>query len=209
MEDSSPYNFAQRTDDRIRSLKKADYLTHSNGAKVICEEVLAISRLGLYLKQPGLDINIESRENNDPIDGCITVKGFWEAEYNVEITCTYSYEESLRYELLVAKGVAPGHGSIERDRESRRILAETAATDIDAHIGNTAKAILERYRAKAVKKYPRNTILVVVFDEYNLYGLRQWCGLCSAIDDIGGLPKGSFEHIYLYNAASNEIHRWG
>lgn len=70
------YEFAEMTDARIEALSDAEYRSHAGPAKRLLEEVLPISRLGLYLKEPGLNVEVEAYENDGPDDGRILISGY-------------------------------------------------------------------------------------------------------------------------------------
>ena len=124
------YLFASEVDRQIEALLEAEYLMRRDRGKVLQEELLPISRLALHLKQPGQEVEVEAFENDGEADGYIRVTGFREQEFNVQVTCAFTYEESMRRELLVTEWAAPGAGDIYRDRKTKQIVATGAATDI-------------------------------------------------------------------------------
>src|SRR5258705_4211576 len=117
------YSFAQQVDREIEALSLSDYLRRKDRGKRLRDELYPISRLALYLKQPGLEIEVEAFEDDGPVDGHIRESGFREAEFDIEVTSDYSYDESLRDELFAAEGFSWGAGEIYRDRNSRKVVA--------------------------------------------------------------------------------------
>jgi hypothetical protein len=101
------YSFAREVDQQIEALAPDDYHRKFGRSKQLQEELYPISRLALQLKQPGLEVEVEAFEDDGPVDGYIRISGFREREFDVEVTCVYDYNESLRRELLVSEGSAP------------------------------------------------------------------------------------------------------
>ena len=201
------YLFASEVDRQIEALSDADYLLRRDRGKLLQEELLPISRLALHLKQPGLEVEVEAFENDGEADGCIRVVGFREQEFNVQVTCTFSYEESMRRELLVTKGYSPGTGEIYKDKKTKQIVATMAATDTDEEISRISQLVIERYKKKLAKTYGKDTVLIIAFDSIKLYGRSKWNQLCTALDKMGLLSESGFIAIYLFNNATNEIQR--
>ena len=199
------YWFAQEVDRQIEMLTRSDYLRRIGRGKLLREELYPISRLGLHLKQPGLQIEVEAFEDDGPIDGHIQESGFREQEFDIEVTSDYSYDESLRDELLVAEGVAWGAGEIYRDKTSRRVVAAPGVVDHDAHLNNVSKAVVRLFRNKASMLYPPNTVLIICFDEIKLFGHYTWNQMLSRVANEGGLSGSAFRAIYLFNIATNEL----
>jgi hypothetical protein len=201
------YPFASEVDRQIESLSKADYLMRRDRGKVLVEELLPISRLALHLKQPGLEVEVEAFENDGEADGHIRVTGFREQEFNVQVTCAFTYEESMRRELLVTKGSTPGAGDIYRDRKTKQIVATMAATDTDEHISRVSRSVVELYKKKAAKTYSKDTALIIAFDAIKLYGRYNWNQLFASLEKEGGFSGSGFIAIYLFNTATNELQR--
>lgn len=197
--------FANEVDRQIEALPANDYRMHRGRAKRLLEELLPISRIGLHLKEPGQNVEVEAFENDGPIDGRIEVTGFRPQTLNIQVTCDFSYEESLRMEALSVAGSVAGSGPISRNRRTGQIEATTVVVDIDEHY----KRIAERVRALSLKKAghspPRDTVLLVAFDEIRVRGLRSWCRLLAAVDETSGVERGDFKSVYLFNGANNEI----
>jgi hypothetical protein len=168
------------------------------------EELYPISRLALRLKQPGLEVEVEALEDDGPADGRIRISGFWEGEFDVQVTCDYSYAESMRMELLLSEGAVPGAGEIFRDKKSGKIIAKSAAVDYDKYIERIAKAVMDRFRKRSALAYKSNTILIIAFAEVKLRGLYNWNRLFLALKQEGGLSGSSFVAVYLFNGSTNE-----
>jgi hypothetical protein len=201
------YSFAQQVDREIEALPENDYLRRKGRGKRLREELYPLSRLALQLKQPGIEIEVEAFEDDGPVDGHIRESGFREQEFNIEVTSDYSYDESLRDELLVTEGFSWGAGEIYRDRSSRKVIASPGVVDHDAQFNNIAKAVVRLFRNKTSKSYPPNTILIISFDEISLQGYYGWNQLLSRVASEGGLLGSTFDSIYLFNIATNEFHR--
>lgn len=201
------YSFAQQVDREIEALTRSDYLRRRGRGKRLREELYPISRLALYLKQPGLEIEVEAFEDDGPVDGHIRETGFREEEFDIEVTSDYSYDESLRDELLVAEGVSWGAGEIYRDRNSRKVIASPGVVEHDAHFDNASKAIVRLFRNKASMSYPPHTSLIISFDEIRLLGYYGWNQVLTRVASEGSLSGSAFRSIYLFNIATNELHR--
>jgi hypothetical protein len=201
------YSFAQQVDREIEALSLSDYIRRKDRGKLLREELYPISRLALHLKQPGLEIQVEAFEDDGPVDGHIWESGFREREFDIEVTSDYSYDESLRDELFIAEGAAWGAGEIYRDKNSRKVVATCGVVDGDAHLDDVSKAVVRLFRNKASKSYPPNTILIISFDEIRLFGHYAWNQMLSRVSDEGGLSGSDFPAIYLFNIATNELHR--
>ncbi len=204
---TTAYLFASEVDRQIEALSDISYLIHRDRGKVLQEEHLPLSRLALHFKQPGLEVEVEIFENGGQADGYIRVTGFREQGFNVQVTCTFTYEESMRRELLVTEGLSPGAGDIHRDKKSRQIVATMAATDTDEYISQVSRSVIERYKKKIAKKYSKDTVLIIAFDAIKLYGRYNWNQLFASLEKEGGLAGSGFMAIYLFNSATNEIHR--
>jgi hypothetical protein len=204
---TTAYLFAGEVDRQIEALSDEDYLKHRNHSKVIQEELLPISRLALHLKQPGLEVEVESFENDGEADGYIRVTGFRETEFNVQVTCDFSYEESMRRELMIAKGTAPGVGDIYREKKTKQIVATMAAADTDEHISRVSQSVVELYKKKAAKTYSKDTVLIIAFDSIKLYSQYNWNRLFASLEKEKILSEGKFMAIYLFNSATNELYR--
>jgi len=199
------YSFAEQVDREIETLTESDYLRRRDRGKRLREELYPISRLALQLKQPGLEIEVEGFENDGPVDGHIRETGFREEEFDIEVTSDYSYEESLRDELLVAEGVAWGAGDIYRDKMSRNVVATAGVVDHDEHVERVCEAVIRLFRNKSVVSYPPNTVLIICFDEIKLFGHYSWSQMLSCVGAQGGLAGSAFRSIYLFNMATNEL----
>jgi hypothetical protein len=201
------YSFAEQVDREIEALTESDYLRRRDRGKRLREELYPISRLALHLKQPGLDIEVEGFENDGPVDGHIRETGFRPEEFDIEVTSDYSYEESLRDELLVAEGVAWGAGDISRDKMSRKVVATCGVVDPDEHVNRVCEAVIRLFRNKSAMSYPANTVLIICFDEIKLFGHYSWNQMLSCVDARGGLVGSAFRSIYRFNMATNELQK--
>lgn len=201
------YSFARQVDRQIEALDSTSYLRKGkrDRSKKLQEELYPISRLALHLKQPGLGVEVEAFEDNGPADGRIRVSGFWEGEFDVQVTRDYSGSEALRSELLASTGIAPGAGEIFRDKKTRAIHATGAAVDDGEHIERIAKSVARLFKKKAAMAYGPDTILIVAFDEVKLRGLGNWHLLLLALQQQEDMPCGRFARVYLFNGATNEL----
>lgn len=204
---ASAYCFANQIDRKIEALPSIEYFQRPRRCKVLLEELLPISRLALHLKQPGLEVEVEAFENDGEPDGHIQITGFREQEFNVQVTCDFTYEESLRNELIASKGFSPGAGDIHRDKKSKDIITTASIIDTDEHIGRVSESVMKLYQEKAKKSYRKNTALVIAFDAIKLYGSFNWCQLFASLEQAGGLSGSNFIAVYLFNSATNELHR--
>lgn len=205
---NSAYAFAAEVDRLIDDLKAEDFHCKIGRSKQLREELFPLSRLALFLKLPGLEVEVEAFENSGPADGHIRITGFRQREFEVQITYAgFEYKDALRDELLVSQGFAPDAGGIRRGKKAGNIVATMAAVDHDEHIGCISAAVMNQFRKKALKPYAQGTVLLVAFEEIKLYGRPAWSSLFGAIAEAGGMAGSQFGEIYLFNGATNEIQR--
>ena len=103
------------------------------------------------------------------------------------------------------KGFAPEAGFIKRNKGTGKIESTMEAEDIDAHIEKLAESIHGRVTEKINKKYPEKTVLLVAFDHVKVSGFGAWAKIYQMIKIAGGLKKGSFSQICLFNNATNQL----
>ena len=201
----SAYDFAKTVELQIEALTTEELLRHSGRGKLLLEEWYPIARLGLHLKQPGLQIEVEAFGDSGVADGHIVERGFRDREFDVQVTYMYDYEEELRRELMVKKGCSPGTGLISRDKKSGDVVATGAAVDIDYNITQTAYAIAVLLSKKAAKLYPTDTALIIAFSDMTLGGWVMWEKLLALVASKVILNKGKFQSIFILNCATNEL----
>lgn len=200
------YEFASGVDREIEALSTHDYLRRAGRAKRLLEELYPLSRLGLHFKHPGLAVKVEAFEDSGGPDGFISIRGFQEREFEVQITyADYGYKEALRSELLFEEGACPGAGEIRRDKSTGTIVAEMGGVDYREHVQRIAAAVLERLRAKAKKHCDPATVLVIAFHEVKLYGRKDWEEVLSAAREEMKNSPMPFSEVYLFNGARNEL----
>jgi hypothetical protein len=202
------YDFALMVDRQIESLSNEDFHRRVGRSKVLQEELYPLSRLGLHFKQPGLEVEVEGFEDNGRADGQIVISGFRERTFEVQLTYAgYGRVESLRADLLVSQGFAPGAGPIRKDRRDGPIVATMQAVDLGEHIDRIASAVMERFRAKASKPYAHGTILLIAFDDVKLCGRWNWEQLILKLEGEIGTSGTPFSEVYLFNGETNELQR--
>ena len=205
---NSAYAFAEEVDRLIDDLKDVEFHCKIVRSKQLREELFPLSRLALFFKLPGLEVEVEAFENSGRPDGHIRIIGFRQREFEVQIThAGYEGKDALRAELLVSQGFAPGTGDIRRGKKGGNIVARMAAVDHDEHIGRMSAAVMKQFRKKASKPYAQGAVLLVAFEEIKLYGRSAWSSLFSVIAEAGGMAGSQFGEIYLFNGATNEIQR--
>lgn len=207
MKDSA-YAFAAKVDRLIGDLKNKEFHRRIGRSKQLREELFPLSCLALFLKMPGLEVEVEASENSGRADGYIRITGFRQREFEVQIAYAgYENEDALRAELLVSQGFVPGAGGIRRDKKNGDIGATMAAVEHDEHIGRMSAAVMDRFRKKALKPYAQGTVLLVAFEEIKLYGRSAWTSLFIKIAEAGGMAGSQFDEIYIFNGPTNEIQR--
>ena len=199
------YAFAQSVVSQIEALSREDFFLRVGRSKILQEELLPLSRLGLHFAFPGLTVEVEAFENDGPVDGHISLRGYKTQDFDVEITYLRTYEDAMRSELLCANNVAPGAGPIYRSKETGAVVAEYGSLEHGGHIGTLASSLFNLHAKKLAKSYPVGTILVVAFDEVALYGNSDWRKLFDELASKGGLSVGKFRAVYLFNCATNEL----
>lgn len=205
---SSAYEFSSRVDHQIEALSTEDYHRRIGRSKRLREELYPLSRLALHLKQPGTTVEVEAFEDSGRADGCIRITGFFDSQFEVQVTYAgYGGKDALRDKLLVSEGVSPCAGEIEREKGSGRIVATMGVVDCDEHVTRIASAVLERFYAKVRKSYAPGTVLLIAFDEVKLKSRTNWDQLFSAVDGQGGMSDSPFAQVYLFNGSTNELRR--
>jgi hypothetical protein len=200
----SVFDFALEIDRQISLLPREQHYRRTSRAKRLIEELLPLSRFAFLLKYPGNQVEVEAFEDDGPIDGILHVQsdGQW-SKLKVEVTYVGSYEEALRRELIWTEGSAPGRGPILRDKATRKIIAAHPDNPPYDDITPLAKDIVERFKKKCAKTYPRHTILLISFDDPTFYGIWAWRQLHAEIDVLGGL-SGWVGEVHIINSGSNE-----
>ncbi|WP_211462901.1 hypothetical protein [Collimonas silvisoli] len=201
------YAFATEIDRCIEALSEKDYHQKIGRSKTLREELYPLSRLALSYKQPGLDVAVEGFENSGRADGRIRITGYFDREFEVQVTYAgYDGDDALRAELLVFRGCAPGAGPIHRDKKSGGVIATMSAVDCDEHIERLSVAIKTQFWKKASKRYHPGTVLLIACEEIKLRGRIGWKQLLSAIEREGGFTESQFAEVYLFNGATNELY---
>jgi hypothetical protein len=198
-------SFAAEVERLIHSLPREEFHRRQGKAKVLLEEWYPISRLGLHLKQPGLEVDVEAFGDSGVADGRIEERGFRERTFDVQVTYVEDYEGSLRRELMYQQGYAPGAGPIQRNKATGTIDATMAAVDYDHNLKQAAAGIADRFSKKAANSYPANTVLLIAFEDMTLVGFKMWQALLALTQTHVTLISGSFKAVYVINCATNEL----
>lgn len=198
-------SFAAEVEQQIQALSADEFHRRQGHAKVLLEEWYPISRLALHLKQPGLEVHVEAFGDSGVADGRIEERGFRDRSLDVQVTYVEDYEGALRRELMYQQGHSPGAGPIARTKPSGTIVAVMAAVDSDHNLKQAAAGIAERFRKKAVKPYPENTVLLIAFDDMTLGGFSMWQALLALSQEQVALASSNFKSVYIINCATNEL----
>ena len=201
------YAFAIEVERQIEELTLAQFHSREGISKVLQEEWYPLARLGLHLKQPGLEVEVEGFGDSGVADGRILERGFRDRDFDVQVTYVHDYEEALRRELMVKQGFTPGAGPISRSKRGAPIEASMAAVDIDHNVKRLSAALAERFAKKIAIAYPPKTELILAFEDTTLRGRAHWNHLFSCIDQQVKLTGSGFESVYLLNASTNELHQ--
>jgi len=197
------FEFALEVDQQIASLTREQYYLRTGRAKILLEELYPLSRFALRLQYPGIQLEVEAFEDDGPIDGVLRWKRIPESELQVEVTYVHSYEEALRRELLWTTGSTPGAGKINREAH-RKIVAVGEIVSTAEDVSRLAASIVDLFKKKRAKRYPRGTILLIAFDDPTFFGFDHWQLLFQSIENLGGLT-GGFGEVHLLNCGSNEL----
>lgn len=201
---NSAFEYAMEVDKRIDGLSNEEFHLKKAQGKVLLEELYPLSRLALFFKQPGLEVLVEGFEDCGRADGKIIVTGFKSLEAEIQLTFAgYSYDDALRSELLLSQGCAPFSGEIKRKKG--KIEARMEAVDPDEYIDKLAKSIVSRFQKKSKKDYLNDTILLIAFDEYKLFGNSKWNLLFSKLTAEITTDKTLFSAVYLFNCWTNQL----
>lgn len=198
-------SFFAAVEQQIHTLTTEEFHRRKGHAKVLLEEWYPISRLALHLKQPGLEIQVEAFGGSGVADGRIDELGFRTRSFDVQVTYVEDYEGALRRELMHRQGYTPGAGPIRRNKSAGTIDATMAAVDFDHNLKQAAAGIAKRFKNKAAKSYPMNTVLLVAFDDMTLLGFSMWQSLLELTQEIVSLESSNFKAVYIINCATNEL----
>ena len=201
------FAFAIEVERQIEALTMEEFHTRRGHSKVLQEEWYPIGRLGIHLKQPGLEVQVEAFGDNGPADGHIVERGFRDREFDVQVTYVHDYEESLRRELLVAQGFTPGAGAIARDKKTGLVIATMAAVDMDHNVKQVAAAVAERFQKKNAMSYGPSTVLIIAVEDMKLRGRGAWAKLFGLIEAEASLSTSTFQSVYILNCCTNELHQ--
>lgn len=199
------YAFAAEVECQIGALTNAQFHLRQGKGKTLQEEWYPIARLGLHLKQPGLNVEVEAFGDSGVADGRIYETGFRNRAFDVQVTYVHGYEEALRKELMVSQGFTPSAGFIFREKYTGAVRATVSAVDADYYILKMSIALIDRFKKKSAMAYPSPTSLILAFDEIKLHGRIHWDKLNYSIHSLGGLDGSRFESVYLLNCATNEL----
>ena len=200
----SVFEFALEVDRQIQALTREQFHLRTGRAKRLLEELFPLSRFALRLKYPVNNPEVEAFEDDGPLDGAIHWGREPASQLNVEVTYVHSYEEALRRELMWTTGSTPGAGPIYRNKATGEILATGTLVPTAEEVAQLATAIVERFKKKCTKPYPKGTTLLIAFDDPTFFGFGLWCQLFSAIEAQGGLESG-FGEVHIFNCGSNEL----
>lgn len=201
------FAFIIEVERQIEALTMEEFHTRLGHSKVLQEEWYPIARLGIHLKQPGLEVDVEAFGNSGAADGHIVERGFRDREFDVQVTYVHDYEESLRRELMLAQGFTAGSGTIARDNKTGSVVATMTAVDADNNVKKVAAAIAERFRKKSAMSYNANTALIVAFEDITLRGHVVWVKLFGMIESQISLSACTFQSVYILNCCTNELHQ--
>ena len=155
-----------------------------------------------------MSVEVEAFEDSGRADGHIHITGFRQQDFEVQLTYAgYEGADALRSELLVTQGYAPGFGKIVRKKRGGSIVAEVAAVDHDEYIHRISAAVMEKFRKKESKPYAAGTVLLIAFEDIHLFGRSAWSALFDELAKSGGMSGSQFSQIYIFNGATNELHR--
>lgn len=202
------YKFSEYVEHAIEELPGEVVRTKSTReAKKLIEEYRPLSRLALFFKCPGLEVEVETTIEGSDADGIIYERGFRDGELHIQIAHSYDYEEALRMELLNEQGHAPGTGPIFRDKKTREIKVVLTATNTDENFDRVSAEIERLYNLKLGKNYKNKMVLLISFSEFKLSGLNSWVRLYNKLNHVFEESSSNFISVYLFNQSSNEIYR--
>ena len=139
-------------------------------AKQLAQEALPMARFAYRYFNASSDVLITHVLGNQTYDGVVEDKRSPIGTVRfIEVTdSTWDETEALRMELLSRDGYAPGYGKVHaQGRKGRRtrLEGETEMRDVNAHPVQHLDRVREVVCAKASRKYPDGTALVVHVDD--------------------------------------------
>ncbi len=204
----SAYHFSEYVEQELEKLPASVYRDKSTReAKKLIEEYLPLSKLALLFQRPGIEITVETTEDGCEADGIIYESGYKTDELHIQIAHGYDHEEALRIELLNSQGFSPGSGPIRRDKKTKKIIAEYSIVDFDDYFHRLKHEVIRLLELKYNKNYEKKMVLLISFSEVKFLGLPSWVKLYNMVSDTFKESHKRFQSVYLFNEASNEIHR--
>jgi hypothetical protein len=142
------------------------------------------------------------RLSGSPVD-----RGFFEPNYNVEVTTAISPLDHLRREALTRYGSVFGGPEIKRVRSRKRgvdeIVSQAAAQDGDFPLHEAITLVTSRLKAKAKKEYPQPCILLVNVEPDRPLSLGEWATLARTVG--ANTAQSQFKRTYIVEWYSNTV----
>ncbi|MBA3709057.1 MAG: hypothetical protein H0W83_09590 [Planctomycetes bacterium] len=162
------------------------------------DEALPISRFVTSMKLPGLSVRCALSTGGANYDATVTVRGYRDADFKIEVVGTDREEDGLRTKLLDETGWAPGHGPIKQVR-GQGVVAEMEAYDGEFPNRDQAQKAIEAYAQKSAKPYTNDTQLLIVANLCLPLTLDEWQSVMTTVRAGINGAAGPFAAVYLMN----------
>ena len=164
------FKLCQWVDSKLKAMRVAGrfdelYFEGSKNIKKLREEVIPLSRLGLYLSTPESEVYVTCLAGNQNYDATIEITGFNPRSFKVEVTTTETEHSTRRRQALSRYGHVALSGPIWKDSDG--IHWEGDMVDVGAEEEERTNLALDRLRAKIEsEKYGEDTAILVYLTEY-------------------------------------------
>jgi hypothetical protein len=133
--------------------------------KKLIEEVVPVSRLGLFLWTPGSEVFVTCYVDNEDHEALIEVEGFAAQSFKVEVTTTESEASTLRRQALAREGTVTLAGPIRK--EGRTIIPDYVMIDVDEESEKYVECALDRLREKVnSRRWDGKTVILVFLSDF-------------------------------------------
>jgi len=160
------YEFFNQTRTGADGIAKLRLRPTKNEKRLI-EELIPLARYVQARYREGRCIKVRWFSGSQPYDAILLVSGtFLDMGYHprkiaVEITMSVHRNDYLTRELLHQQGHSFGVTAIARDKKTRAIVSTPYVVTNDERVTELAAQIINRLKAKAVKNYLPDTVLIV------------------------------------------------
>lgn len=123
-------------------------------------------------------------------------RGRWPRKRVLEVTTAIHEKNHLAREQLHKQGMSWGAKSISRDRKTRQVVSKPYVFSGYERATDLADQIVERLKAKSMKRYPPSTVLIVLCFAEGLLLDDEWTRAVELVETAQ--QHLSFAEVFLY-----------